>query len=263
MLKTINVTHRCDPLENGKPIMEPSNPRQQKSLFFCLIAPINRELPLESHPIVGLHVVIRHYSNLLLRRTRHHPQPSANQTPPPAATRPNPGRPQPRHGADLRRHFHRHSPLRGGGDPRHALVLAADEDDDAVSVAPVLPAGHAPQRARVLLVLHFLPLAFPPPVPHILRYPPSTETHFLSSLQPLDPNLHELPLARVFAIVSSSRDSADDFAVLRGLRVPFLDRDWAAQRVLPIRRQLPGHFAWLQLGLPFWGFTLALPERRV
>ena len=78
---------------------------------------------------------------------------------------------------------------------------------------------------RVLLVLHFLSLAFPPPIPHILRYRPSTESHFLSSLQPLDRNLHELSLARVFTIVSSSRDSANDVVVLRGLRVPFLDCD--------------------------------------
>ena len=54
-------------------------------------------------------------------------------------------------------------------------------------------------------------------------------------------------MARVFAIVSSSRDSANDIAVLCGLQVLFLDRDWAAQRVLPIHRELPGRFAWLQL----------------
>ncbi|KAK7861211.1 hypothetical protein CFP56_024378 [Quercus suber] len=45
------------------------------------------------------------------------------------------------------------------------------------------------------------------------------------------------------AIVSSSGDSANDVAVLHGLRVPFLDRNWVAQRVLPIRRELPGRFA--------------------
>ena len=101
-------------------------------------------------------------------------------------------------------------------------------------MAPLLPDRHAP-------------LAFPPPIPHILRYPPLTETHFLSFLQPLDPNLHDLSLARVFAIVSSSHDSTNDVAVLCGLRVPFLDRDWATHRVLPIRHELFGRFAWLQL----------------
>ena len=98
-----------------------------------------------------------------------------------------------------------------------------------------------------LLLTRHTPLAFPPPILHILRYPPSTKTHFLLSLQPLNPNPHELSLARVFAIISSSCDSANDATVLRGLQVSFLDCDWAAQRMLPICREPPGRFAWLQL----------------
>lgn len=73
--------------------------------------------------------------------------------------------------------------------------------------------------------------------------------------------MHVFPVARVLSIVSSPSHSVGYSLILRGLRVPILDRDWAAQRLLPFRGELPGGASGVQLALPFWGYFPAFSER--
>ncbi|KAF5468406.1 hypothetical protein F2P56_012558 [Juglans regia] len=130
-------------------------------------------------------------------------------------------------------------------------------------MAPLLPPRHAPLRASLLLVLRLLPLPLPPPPPHILHHSSPPKAHVLHALQPVHSHLHVLPLAGVFSIFPSPGDTANHSALLRGLWVSVLDRHRAAQSSLPVCGELPGCFARVQLGLPYWGPFSALVERWV
>ncbi|KAE8100559.1 hypothetical protein FH972_018446 [Carpinus fangiana] len=228
-------------------------------------APINRQLPLEPHPVVGLHVVFPLHSHPGLHRCRHHapPPPGALPAPPPCPARPHSGRPQHLRGVDLRGNLRRHPPLCRSRDPRHALALGTHQDQHASPVAPLLPPGHAPLRTRLLLVLRLLPLALPPPSPHVLHRPPPQKAHDVHALQPVHSHHHVISLARVLPVFPGPGNTSDHSALHRGLWVPLLDGDGVAQSALSFRGKLPGGVACLQLGLPFCGAFVALVQRWV
>ncbi|GMN35434.1 hypothetical protein TIFTF001_005280 [Ficus carica] len=219
---------------------------------------------------MGLHVVIPHRSDRHLHRRRcnsplppeHPPVPR----PPPPETahpsRPNPSRPQPHDVPDLRRHFPRNPPLSSRRDFRHAVAVAALEDQPR-PVAPLLPARHAPHGARVLLVLRLLPLAVPPPAPDVLRHRPPPEAEPAPPLQPVGADRDVVPLARILAVVSGPGDSGHDPDLLRRLRLQVLDGDRTARSPRAgVRGELPGVAALLQFGVPFGGSSPAFDSER-
>lgn len=190
---------------------------------------------------MGEYLVLRvHLHRRICRDFPRAPSISSPIIPPPPAVAAgaNSGAPLPRHGVNFVNNLRRNPPVHGGGDPRYALVLAPLENH-AVPVAPLFSLRHAPLRARVLLVIRVLPLPFPPYSPDVLHDSPAPATLGVPALQPLHPHLHVLPLARILAVLPGPRHSPNNLGLFRGLRVPFLDRDWAPQRVLPIRHQLP------------------------
>lgn len=208
---------------------------------------------MEPQPIVGLHVVLPLLLHLCLRRPLHLPPPCASTLPSPeaGAARPDSGHTQPRHGPDLRRDLRRDPPLRRCGDPRDAVVLAAVED--AVPVAPLLPARDAADRPRLLLVVRLLPLPLPPAPPDVLLRPPPPRARRLPPPPPIDPRLHVVSMARILPIFPGRGDLVDDSLLLDRVRVSVLGFDWAAERVLPDRGHVPDVAAWVQSALPFWG----------
>lgn len=107
-------------------------------------------------------------------------------------------------------------------------------------MAPLFPTRHAPLRARLLLVIHLLPLPIPPSLTHILHRPPPWTAELLPALQPVNPLMHVVSLARILAIVSDRSDSSDYASVLCGLRVPILDGDRTTPGMFSVRRELSG-----------------------
>lgn len=213
---------------------------------------------------MGLHVVLPRRRRYPLRRRRLH-SPPPNVPPPPRPSRPSrphPRRPQPLHGLNLRHNLRRDPPLRRRGDSRHPLVLAP-EQNHLIPVAVLFSARHAPLRARVLLVVHLLPLPLPPPPPHVLHRPPAPAPGVLPRVQPINPAPHLLHLARIFAIFPNRGHSLHHAPPLPRLRLPILNRRRAAGRRLSVCAELPGGSPRLQLALPFWGFFISRSERWV
>ncbi|QHO19138.1 Elongation of fatty acids protein 3-like [Arachis hypogaea] len=130
-------------------------------------APFNCRLPLEPHPIVGLHVVLPLLFHIPLPPCLPLPIPPPPPPPPSSSPRPPPRPPQPRLVPPLRHNLRRHIPLRRGRDPRHPVVLAPHED--SLGVATLFPTGHSPLRPGVLLVLPLLSLPLPPYAHHHSR----------------------------------------------------------------------------------------------
>ncbi|GAY39389.1 hypothetical protein CUMW_043990 [Citrus unshiu] len=76
-------------------------------------------------------------------------------------------------------------------------------------------------------------------------------------------HLHVVSLARIFAILSSRGYIADDAVVLRSIRIPILDGDRVAERVLSVCGELPGCSIGVQFDLPLWCASAARLERRL
>ncbi|CAI9110009.1 OLC1v1009963C1 [Oldenlandia corymbosa var. corymbosa] len=127
-------------------------------------------------------------------------------------------------------------------------------------MAPLFSSGHAPIRARLLLVLHLLPLPIPPHSPHVFHHPPPEKALDVPALQPLHTNLRFLLVAGVFPIVSSPGNPPHNFHIRRRLRVPILDRNWVAQCLFSVRRELPDCAIGLQFGLPYRGSVAAFDQ---
>lgn len=64
-------------------------------------------------------------------------------------------------------------------------------------------------------------------------------------------------MAGILSIVPSPGHPADDFHIRRGLRVQILDRNWAAERVFPLRGELSDGFVGVQSGVPHRGASAA------
>nr|DAD40632.1 TPA_asm: hypothetical protein HUJ06_014955 [Nelumbo nucifera] len=127
----------------------------------------------------------------------------------------------------------------------------------------MLPPGNQTQRPSLLLVLRILPLSLPPLAPNLLHNPPPSETDILSAIQPVNYDMHVVPMARILTIVPGDRHPIDDSDLLGRLWVPILDGNWVAERLLPIRHQLPDCVAELQPGVPHRGALAAFHERRL
>ncbi|KAJ8431581.1 hypothetical protein Cgig2_025623 [Carnegiea gigantea] len=151
---------------------------------------------MEPQPIMGVHLVLpRNLSRPLHPHIPHPPPPPL--PPPPAAaahpTRPDPGPPLPRDGAHLLHHLRRNPPLRRRRDPRHTVVLAAEQDHPN-PMAPLFSTGYSPIGPGLLLVIHLLHLAVPPPPPNPLQPPPPPQPPNPPPPQPLLTDLHMLLL---------------------------------------------------------------------
>ncbi|KAJ8451820.1 hypothetical protein Cgig2_007303 [Carnegiea gigantea] len=197
-------------------------------------------------PIVGLHVVLPLHLHLSLRPPLSHPPPPPLPPPPAAATHPagpHPGVALPLHGPHLLHHLIRHPFLLRRRDPRHAVVLAAEQDP--FSVAPLFPTGHTPLGPGLLLVIRVLPLSIPPPPQDLLLSPPAPPPPDPPPPDPLDPRLHVLPMARILTVISSACDHIHDARGLRHLRVSILDGDRTSERVLSVRTELPDRPSWV------------------
>ena len=75
--------------------------------------------------------------------------------------------------------------------------------------------------------------------------------------------MHVISMAGILSIFPSLSHFVSHFVIFRGLWVPVLDGDWAAERLLPFRGELPGDAFGMQLALPYRGPFPAFPQRWV
>ncbi|CAK9312625.1 unnamed protein product [Citrullus colocynthis] len=142
--------------------------------------------------------------------------------------------------------------------------MATEQNQNhTISVAALFSNRHASLRARVLLVVHFLPLSIPPPPPHIFHRPPPPPPPILPPLQPIHPHPHFLPLARIFTVFSNPRHSLHHALPHPRIRLPILGRCRPLGHLLPVRTKMPSCRAFLQLTLPFRDVVISCFERRV
>ena len=232
--------------------------------LLALRAPINRNIPMEPHPFMGLHVVIP----LHLHSSLSHPlNPSPPLTGPYSETgsgrptRPNSGHTQPLDVPHLRHNLRRNPPLRRLRNPRNPLVLAPLQNP--IPMAPLFPTRNPTLGSGLLLVLPLLPDPILPHAPHFLHHTTTSQAGLVPALQPLNPHLHLLPLARVLPIVPSPLHHPNDVGLLRRIRVPVLDSNRVAQRLLSFRAQLSDLAVGLQSCLPRRSAVVAFLQRWV
>uniref|UniRef100_A0A7C8ZGE0 Uncharacterized protein n=1 Tax=Opuntia streptacantha TaxID=393608 RepID=A0A7C8ZGE0_OPUST len=201
---------------------------------------------MEPQPILGLHVVFPLHLHLSLHPPLSHPPPPPLPLPPAAETHsagPHPGCALSLHGPHLLHHLLRHPPLLRRRDPRHAVVLAAEQNP--FSMVPLFSTGYSPIWPGLLLVLRILPLSIPPPPEDLLVSPPATAPPNPPPPNPLDPHLHVLPMARILAVISSAGNHIHHTRRLRSVRVSILDGDWTSERVFSVRAELPDPPSWV------------------
>ncbi|OMO56840.1 vacuolar protein sorting protein [Corchorus capsularis] len=106
-------------------------------------------------------------------------------------------------------------------------------------MAPLFPPRNPPFRPRLLLVLHLLPLSFPPHVQNDRRRLPESTIDLLPPLQQLHIDDHVVFMAGVFTVVSGAGDPVHDAGLRGGVRIQILDGNRVAERLLPFRIELP------------------------
>lgn len=156
---------------------------------------------------MGIDVVVPLLLRFPLPLILHFPPliPHHHRPPETCAAGPDPGDPLSVHGDRLRCHLPRPAVIVASRDPRHAMVLAAIED--AVAVAPLLPARNAAHGPSFLLVLRVLLLAVPSSPPNSDRDPPAPAIDLRAAVQRIGAALHVVPVARVLAVFPSSGDT--------------------------------------------------------
>lgn len=141
------------------------------------------------------------------------------------------------------------------------MVLAPLQDP--LPVVPLLPTRNPSLGSGILLVVSILLDPIPPHATRLLHRPTTSQAGFLPALQPLHPDLHVVPLAGVLPVVSGPGHHHHDVGLFRRVRVPVLDGNRIAQRVLSVRVELPDGALGLQPGMPRWGPVAALLQGRV
>lgn len=139
--------------------------------LLALRAPINRYIPMEPHPIMGLHVVISLHLHSSLSHPLHLPPRLTgpySPTGPGRPARPNPGHTQPLHVPHLRHNLRRNPPLGRLRNPRNPLVLAPLQNP--IPMAPLFPTRNPTLGSGLLLVLPLLPDPILPHAPHFLHH---------------------------------------------------------------------------------------------